>query len=169
MLELYDSFLSSSDFIKCRTIIQNGTWRFTGQSVDQTPNKFWYMDLMQYIWIREELFNYIQTKLNKRYELLRVYANGHTYGVNGDFHQDSSEDSDYTLLLYMNPWQQTDIDRIGGYTFFKESNNQILQCVEPLENRAVLFKATQFHKGCAPNRECYDLRVTIAFKLRLIL
>ena len=163
-MQVFDNFLSIADFEQCQNIIENGAWRFSGRSTDEGTT-FWYMDLMDNAWLSNHVFQVIQEKIGKRFQLLRVYANGQTYGLDGDYHQDSTEDNDYTFVIYTNSYTSNDVDKYGGYTIFKHSNHSI-QCVEPLKNRGLMFKSTIFHKGMAPNRKCCDLRTTIAFKMR---
>jgi hypothetical protein len=165
-MQIYDSILSVQDFEKCQQIIKDGQWRFTGKSTND-GTMFWFMDLIDNDWIAQHLFSVVQEKIGQRFELLRVYANGQTYGLNGDYHQDSSHDNEYTLILYVNSYTSADVDKIGGYTMFKLSNSSV-QCIEPIKNRGVLFNSTIFHKGMAPNRYCSDLRTTIAFKMRVL-
>jgi len=45
-------------------------------------------------------------------------------------------------------------------------NNHGAQAIEPIFNRAILFKSNMYHKGLAPSRFSTQLRITIAFKLR---
>ena len=40
--------------------------------------------------------------------------------------------------------------------------------IEPLKNRAVIFKSDILHRGVAPSRGIDDLRISLAFKLREI-
>lgn len=108
----------------------------------------------------DTIFERIRGITGKDFELRNVYANGQTFGYDGDFHTDGSEDSSWTFLLYAS--EVTD----GGLTLFRIPGTKLLSAVEPIRNSGVLFKASLVHRGMAPSRDCDALRVTIAYKLR---
>lgn len=165
-LTIHDNFLSHEDYSRCWSLIKDGSWRFSGTSNGTGPT-FWYMELIENPFMLD-LFEKITMSLGLqgKCRLRRLYANGQTYGLDGDFHQDSTDPNDYTFLLYVTNYASSDVDSIGGYTMFKFSNDHI-ECIEPIANRGVLFSSCIFHKGIAPNRSSYDLRTTIAFKFTI--
>lgn len=56
-------------------------------------------------------------------------------------------------------------DSIIGETYFKENN--IISSAKPTYNSGILFKSNIEHKGSSPKINFTDLRITIAFKLKL--
>ena len=154
----YESFLDPSDFKRAIDIIDNSKWVFKGFSSEDGIGKFWYMDL-----ISEPFFaNYIFNKIPKGpWKLERCYANGQTYGQDGDYHQDDITDNSWTFLLYIskNPvgyhWE--------GQLMFKDGTFE-----EYETNKAVLFKGNSWHRGMAPSRFVTDLRISVAWKLTAI-
>jgi SM-20-related protein len=93
----------------------------------------------------------------------RIYANAHTYGIDGRFHVDCKvADSEITALIYLNPiWEKS----WGGVTLFAPKKNE-LSAVLPAPGRLVLFDGSILHSATAPSRECHDLRVTLILKFR---
>ena len=162
-LELYDNVMTKDDFERCEKLIHDGGWKFTGHSNDDSVLKFWFMDLTSDSFFTEVFFEHIQAFTKRKFKLENVYANGQTYGLDGDFHKDADHDNAYTFLYYVSDVNSDNVDQVGGYTQFKI--NDEVTCVEPLINRGVLFKSNIVHRGLAPSRLSGMLRVTIAFKL----
>jgi Rps23 Pro-64 3,4-dihydroxylase Tpa1-like proline 4-hydroxylase len=144
----------------------NGTgWSFTGFSND-SASKFWYMNLDNDPFFTDLMMKKINSLLVPQFTLDRVYANGQTHGLSGDLHQDvvGGDGKYYTFLYYANPeWDPT----WGGYTVFYNRDSTVIHSQYPRPNSAVLFDSSIWHAGLEPTRHCKDLRVTIAWKLRL--
>tara|TARA_R110001606_G_scaffold34787_1_gene102141 strand:+ start:1582 stop:2121 length:540 start_codon:yes stop_codon:yes gene_type:complete len=131
-------------------------------------NAFWRMKLSDEKLFSERILKKIESKTNKRFTLLDVYANGQTNGQDGSWHVDDSQDGTYTFLLYMtyNPIiESTNYNTIGGYTGF--SINGLIINVEPFTNRGVLFRSNIIHRGLAPQKPNI-FRISIAYKLKEI-
>jgi hypothetical protein len=97
--------------------------------------------------------------------LLRCYINGHTYGVDGYFHQDSSREDEITTVLYMNEeW----FPNWAGETVFINTENKthLQKSVLPYPNRMVLFPSIIPHAARGVSRKCLSLRQTFMFKFR---
>jgi len=157
----YPNFLTVGDFGKVKNIIQEGHWELKGKSLDNGL-KFWFMDLIRNPYFSEYLVNKISSLTNFKLKLMRVYANGQTFGQNGSFHQDDERDDAVTAVLYMNEIDESVLDEWGGETRFK-FNGDIVAC-QPLTNSLIIFKSNIFHHGLAPSRFSPDMRVTIAWK-----
>ncbi len=142
-----------------------GNWEYGHGSTETSKNKFWYSELFFKDFFTDELFSSIQNLIGNNFEILRCYANGHTAFQGGEYHVDSSEDDEYTFLYYpMQEWRP----EWGGETIFQLPSGA-LQYVLPIPNGAVLFPGSWPHCGRAPVLEMpYGLRVTIAYKLKLI-
>lgn len=146
------------------TCCGNG-WRFGHASHAGLENQFWKMDLED-----DEAFEGIWELARTRCEALaggplrvvRVYANGHTYGLGGNVHQDSDRAGDFTLLYYPNPEWKQDWD---GETVYYDDAEEVALAVRVRPNRAVFFDSRIPHVGRAPSRACPALRVTVAWKL----
>lgn len=152
-------FLQDTDFEYVSEIGKKIKWEFSGNSVDGPP-KFWYSDLMSEKFFSEYLFNKIP---GGPWELKRVYANGQSFGQNGDFHQDDTDPNSFTFILYTNKIDMQIMDKWGGQTEFMINGNNYL--IYPDPNKGILFPSTILHRGLGPSRFVLDMRVTIAWKL----
>jgi 2OG-Fe(II) oxygenase superfamily len=162
---VYDDFFSDTDLNQIIEYVSRDRW-FYGHGTytpDQPEYKgstpFWGMYLEKHTFFTEYLLNIIQQKLNKKFSLYTVYANGHTFGTKGKFHQDWYTPEGKTLLLYLNDWN----DEWGGSTIFKV--NDTYSHVYPAKNRVVYFPGEIYHCADATNREFNGLRITLAWKL----
>jgi Rps23 Pro-64 3,4-dihydroxylase Tpa1-like proline 4-hydroxylase len=160
----FKNVLSVVDFNSISRIIESGTWTTKGKSEDSNSISFLYMDLSNKENLTINFLPIIEKLTGASFVIDRVYANGQYFGMDGSWHQDNLDDSAYTFLLYMNEIQ--DLDSWGGYTEFLNEDG-IIQSIPPETNSAIFFKSNKFHRGCAPSRFCTDLRVTIAWKLRI--
>jgi Rps23 Pro-64 3,4-dihydroxylase Tpa1-like proline 4-hydroxylase len=157
----YPNFLSVVDFGKVKSILQEGHWDLRGKSFDNGL-EFWFMDLSGNPYFSEYLNRKISETSNLKLKLMRVYANGQTFGQNGSFHQDSEDENAVTAVLYMNEIDESVLDEWGGETQFKFNDSIVSN--QPLANSLIVFKSNIFHRGLAPSRFCPDMRVTIAWK-----
>lgn len=140
-------------------------WEFGHCSNPNPKSLFWIMHFNDDKFFTEELFEVVKqhtsSYINSDFDLERVYANGQTFGQDGEFHIDSSSENDYSFLYY--PKNYWDISW-GGETVIKNPNGNV-HYLHPIENCAVLFPANWWHCGRGPTKECNILRVTISFKL----
>jgi 2OG-Fe(II) oxygenase superfamily len=159
----FRNFLSKEEWSTVQETIQRGLWSYQGRSnaMDAEACKFLYMDLTQNPFFSEFLFKKIP---HGPWELERVYANGQTTGLNGDFHKDSDSYDGWTFMIYASEINTAFLDKWGGQTEFETEHGRISQTPEP--NMGILFKSDIFHRGLAPSRYVNAMRVTIAWKLK---
>jgi Rps23 Pro-64 3,4-dihydroxylase Tpa1-like proline 4-hydroxylase len=167
-IKLYNDFLNLEQWqYAVQQTVQGRTWEFSGFSnTDKTEPKFWYMDLDNDSFFVDTMFSKICDVTGKKFALERVYANGQTHGLSGNLHQDQigGNGEYHTFLYYPGPfWNPT----WGGYTVFHNPVDDTIYSQYPTPNSAVLFNSEILHAGLEPTRHCTDLRVTIAFKMRL--
>jgi hypothetical protein len=106
-------------------------------------------------------WTYITTAHLPNHTLLRCYANGHTYGVEGYPHTDSIRPADKTLILYMNDgWQKN----WGGETLIYDGDD-IVRAEIPRMNKGLLFPGSMLHTSRGVTRVCPTLRVSVMFKV----
>lgn len=113
-----------------------------------------------------ELWKLLSADLLKGHEPLRIYANGHTYGVEGYVHTDSTDEQNYFTTIYYahSDWKP---DWAGETVFFSREIGDISKCVYPRPGRVILFRGATAHVARSPSRECPELRVCIVFKTHL--
>ena len=157
-ISIFDNFFTPRELKEYTDEMNNLTWVFGARSKSGEGYKFWSSKLESKSIIDTSLKR-IHKNINytKTFSLLRVHANGQTYGQDGNFHTDDHRSDCYTLLIYM-----SDTD---GYTQFK-IDDQVVN-IEPLKNRAILFKSNILHRGLAPSRDSSILRISIAFKMQI--
>jgi predicted 2-oxoglutarate/Fe(II)-dependent dioxygenase YbiX len=158
-IKSFPKFLQDTDFEYVSEVAKKFKWDFSGNSVDGPP-KFLYCDLMSEKFFSEYLFNKIP---GGPWELKRVYANGQSFGQNGDFHQDDTDPNSFTFILYANKIDMQFMDKWGGQTEFMMNEN--VNLIYPDPNKGILFPSTILHRGLGPSRFVLDMRVTIAWKL----
>jgi hypothetical protein len=166
-IQVVDNFLSNDDIIKVIEHSRNFKWKFGKRTLINKGYKFWVCVLYHDDLFKTYIFPKIEEYFKKKFTILKIYANGQTYGQDGEYHIDSPKDDDYTFLLYLGDITHRDVSFVDGYTLFKQGEK--VTCIEPICNRCVLFKSNIEHKGMAPSRKSNVLRTIIAFKLREII
>ena len=164
MVIRYNDVLTPNEYIKLTELIKGFKWIYGGTSTAKSDaSKFWYSELIDDSFFNGFFFNKIKEVTGKNFILKRAYANGQTWGQDGEWHKDSDEVNGYTLLYYCN--YSNDVSLIGE-TYFNVNGEQL--AVSPIPNSAVLFSHDLLHKGMAPKQKFNDIRVTIALKLEEI-
>jgi len=157
----YEEVLTKTRLVRCMSAINDGAWQFGGGSTPESKSKFWYMNLMHEPLFSKIIFEDIKKMLCCDFILDQCYANGQTYGQDGSFHYDGTSQvfkDEWTFLLYLT--------NVGGNTeILIDNEKETIMSIEPRINTAVLFPQNLMHRGLAPTRNCYDLRVTVAFKM----
>jgi SM-20-related protein len=98
---------------------------------------------------------------------LRVYANSHTYGVEGYLHVDNPDPLNYfTTVYYAHPvW---DKNWAGETIFYQPDTDEVIAAVYPRPGRVVTFHGNIPHVARAPSRDCPEVRVCIVFKTQRV-
>lgn len=142
-------------------------WYFGNESAtgDTGTITFWKMDLdgipaLDALW--QQVQAACESIAGHPLKIVRVYANGHTYGLGGRPHVDDPRDGTITLLYYPMPAWRPEWE---GETLWFDGSGNVLTGVLPAPNRAVLFDSRLLHAGRAPSRYCGGLRVSVAYKL----
>lgn len=159
----YESVFSESDLNRIWSdYLATPNWSYWHNSTSESDNFFWVMDLNDQHFFTNTLFSKIKSLVGVDFYLEKVYANGQTFGLDGDFHIDDPSDQSFTFLYYpMIHWNLT----WGGETTIIESETKI-HTIYPRPNTAVLFPSNWVHCGRGPSKLCKDLRITIAYKLK---
>lgn len=133
---------------------------------------FWVLQLGADNFFNDTLLKKIQTLTNKNFEILYVYANGQTYGQNGNFHIDEEEEGCYTFCLYISNYvlnKETQNVMYGDLQFkIPNLDERLTLCVSNTTNRGVFFPSNYVHRGTSFGRYIPGLRISIAWKLKEI-
>jgi hypothetical protein len=165
-----DHFLTEDELKTALEIIHNGTWKYGHTSTGKNlyEDEFWSMNLTDNDFFSKHLLKMIEKHFSKKFELQRVYANGHTFSQDGQFHQDSHMEEYYTFCLYLSKINDEYIEPAGGYLYFKVPNEKYKIGFEPIFNRGIFFPSLYFHKGSSFSRYVMDMRICVAWKLKMI-
>jgi len=110
------------------------------------------------------VWNKLKEKFLQGHQLVRCYANAHTYGVEGYPHVDSRRPGNFTTILYVNPgWKP----EWAGETVFFDESLDIAQAVMPKPGRVVIFDNRIMHAARGVTRVCPVIRVTLMFKTKM--
>ena len=182
LIQVIDNFFSDEIHQEIYNLMIRPKWSFTGGN-DLSP--FWHMDnLENEVYFNHFLFNLIQSKLDKKFNILRIYANGQTAGQNGTAHPDNKTDEyrrDVTFLYYPNlKWRYSwgghlvFLDEVqGSYMDVRKQyvlhditpSTKVSEIVTYVPNRAILFPSHIWHHSLEPNRSFNGLRISLAYKL----
>ena len=162
-VEEFDNVFDEEDVKTISKKIDEAEWKFGQSGIYNTHRVFWFHQLLQDPFFSTNLFDKVQFKIGAQCKLRRVFANGQTYGQDGDWHTDSLEENQYTFVYYANKeWKPY----WGGETSFQIDNKIV--SVPFKYNKGIFFPSNMSHCGKAPSRECFKLRVTIAFHFKII-
>lgn len=167
-IRVVDNFLSNDELQFTMDIINNEKWIYGAQSGQTLSNIKWFgCDLSENLFFKEYLLQKISKITKCNWECSRLYANGQTPLLDGEWHIDKDPPNDdyWTVLLYISDITTENIVRVNGHTEFKINNE--IKSIEPLKNRIVIFKSDIIHRGRAPSiPEIF--RISIAWKLKKI-
>jgi len=93
----------------------------------------------------------------------RAYVNCSIYGDSYYIHRDClAHERHVTALYYANLEWQPDW---GGETIYYNDNEDAEFAITPRPGRLVVARGALLHRGNVPNRNCYEERYTLAYKL----
>lgn len=162
-IQTFKDVLTDDELKICMKKIDANGWHYTGSS-GITARKFWFMDLGDDNFFSEVIFDKIKALVGRDLVAQRIYANGQTYGLDGDFHKDNC---DFTFLLYVSPIKKFNVNTICGHTQFHIKDQEGVLSIEPIQNTGVLFDGHTLHRGTAPSRDSNMLRITVAYKCKV--
>lgn len=168
-IEILDNFFEKEDIKKIKDYFENINWVCNclhRPNVNlNTDVPFWRHDLCRETFFSENLKNKIEKIINKKYDLIRVYAVGQHFGQDSNFHFDDERKDTYTLCLYID---HNVVRDSNGYFFLKIPNEKYILYIEPISNRGVFFPSNYRHMGTGYNITNKSFRICIAWKLKEI-
>ncbi len=163
IIKEFDNVFDEEDVKVILKKINSCSWFFGHSGIPDTYRIFWFTELKNDSFFSSHLFEKLKFKIGAQCELRRVFANGQTYGQDGDWHHDSPEKNQYTFVYYVNENWKSDW---GGETSF--IIDERVTSIFPKHNKGIFFPSNLIHCGKAPSRECHKLRVTIAFHFKVV-
>lgn len=164
-IKTFYNLLNKQDYDSIQNDMLQSGWKFGHGSYAPGDRRrkypFWIRELKDDPYYSEYLLNIIKESTQQDYELYDVYANGHTFGTQGDFHVDWYDDSERTFLFYANEgWTP----EYNGKTVFNIGKGDYYYHL-PVGNSAIMFNGMIPHMSEGVSRSFTGLRVTIAWKL----
>lgn len=182
----HDGIVVSEDFVEPRlqqqisALVRSPIWQY-GWKSNRTKDRFCYWhshfagseegrssceDELQQEPLLAPIFKLWKTLENvvlRGHEPLRVYANAHTYGVEGSVHIDHDDKENYFSTVY---YAHTAWDRnwAGDTVFYAEDGENIIRSIYPKPGRAITFPGCIPHCARAPSRDCAELRISVVIK-----
>lgn len=178
MMKVLDNFFTEEILNKLLTDYNNSPMRYGWLSHEQNdPHGHWFLDFGKTNSknlsdvsnnIPEFLLhvkNYITDKIDilDNTVLIRCYIGGHTFGVDGYYHTDSTRSDEITFVFYLveGKWEFD----WGGETSFITPNEEVFSVI-PKKNRVVIFQSNIQHCARGVSRKYNGLRKTLMFKFR---
>lgn len=171
MIQIYDNFLDKNTFEQLKQELKNcnGKYRWGhsshGDSNISNIHPWFALHLNESFFFTNTMLEIIKDKTQKNLGLYNVYMNISNYGCTQKFHTDSEKKNDMTLVLFPHECFIENADEMEGYFYYKSYSE--IKCIEPLQNRAILFDSNILHKGSNFSRHINILRESIAWKLYL--
>lgn len=98
--------------------------------------------------VYHSLFKALEDQILGKTYLLTAQLNLQMIGMDCDIHRDSDNDEDYTCLIMANPKWGPDY---GGELEFYDNERNLIQTIDYVPGRVVVFQSKTHHKGRFPN------------------
>jgi Rps23 Pro-64 3,4-dihydroxylase Tpa1-like proline 4-hydroxylase len=159
-IKVYRDFLTSFEQDKIENKILEPNWSCNHQSANN-GNLFWQMSNLE----KDEFFSVhmikkIEEVTGDKFDVERIYFNGHNACSHGSLHTDSQREDGRTFLIYCNKIWHPEYD--GGTTFVHKEE---FITFFPYPRSAIYFQNNIKHFANSIGKEFLGVRVTLAFKL----
>jgi len=164
-LVVMDDVFRTDDIDVLYQFLQRLPYRLDDVDTDQTAySRHWKAELPTALIASNGIFRQCVSLTHElmkpgAYEPERVHSNLHLYGDMQFPHVDLA--GGVTALYYANPeWDEKWL----GETIFYNEDRDPQYAVAPRPGRLVVFDGDIVHRGGVPSRECYQPRISVAFK-----
>jgi len=104
----------------------------------------------------------VKDKVFAGHKLVRCYANGLAYGMDGTVHSDATEPGNYTAVYY--PHERWSPNWGGETMFYNRGEDRIIACFFPRPNSIAVFDGRMPHRANGVTRSYPGMRITLMFK-----
>jgi hypothetical protein len=181
LINVIDKFFNEEIFEKICEIIKDLNWECGCSTRDNQDRysaySYWSHCLTNNDFFSITLKNEIEKKFNRMFKVIRINALCQTFGHDATYHTDHSSKNkllfndgqdfnsfEVTFCLYLNFFNDENIETTDGNIYFKVPNEKYILCSEPINNRGVLFPAYVIHKPISYNRSNKERRICITWK-----
>jgi len=165
-----DTFLTESEREIVDNEFENPSWELKGGELalrsHGIPIKSFLYKELQGTKIEDLFKSKVEGILNTKIKTSRIYGNGQAHGQCGFLHYDDNDANSLSgsLVYYVHKqWPPF----FGGHLIFTE-NDTVVKSVFPYPNSAVLFNSAMQHCPLEPTIYCLDMRISIAYKFKVI-
>jgi len=123
-------------------------------------------ELREYPLIHDMWMSLKQHAFFKDRTLVRCYANGMSYGMDGTVHTDATRPGSFTLVYY--PHDRWSPNWGGETMFYTADETGLVAVLYPEPNSAVLFDGRIPHRANGVTRSYSGVRITLMFKIEVI-
>ena len=138
---------------------------FAGRRLRREEPKPCEEELKDYPLIHDTWLVIKQTPFFKDRTLVRCYANGMSYGMEGTVHTDASHPGCFTLVYY--PHDRWSPNWGGETMFYTAAEDGLVAAIYPEPNSAVLFDGRIPHRANGVTRIYSGVRITLMFKIEV--
>jgi len=162
-----ENFLTENEFNIVEKQFEEYNWFLLGGELE-LRNKgipirsFWYKEL-EGSEIESLFKTKIESLLNVKIKTERFYGNGQSHGQCGFVHEDNNEYGGSLVFYLHKNW----LPYHGGHLVFCDGPN-VTKSIFPKTNSAVMFNSQMSHVALEPTTYCLDMRVSIAYKFKVI-
>ncbi|WP_457328706.1 DUF6817 domain-containing protein [Rhizobacter sp. P5_C2] len=114
--------------------------------------------------VLKRLWDLLQRTVLPGHQLVRFYANAHTYGVEGYPHIDTRFNGNYSTIIYLNPTWSLEW---AGETIVANEMDDVAYAVLPKPGRVLAFDGRLTHSARSVSRRCSALRVCLVIKTKV--
>ena len=104
----------------------------------------------------------VRDKIFAGHKLVRCYANGMAYGMDGTVHSDALSAGNYTAVYY--PHERWSPNWGGETIFYNQQETRIVACIFPRPNSVAVFDGRIPHRANGVTRSYTGTRITMMFK-----
>ena len=104
----------------------------------------------------------VRDKVFAGHTLVRCYANGMAYGMDGTVHTDAIGTGNFTAVYY--PHERWSPNWGGETMFYNSQENRVVSCFYPRPNSMVVFDGRIPHRANGVTRSYAGMRITLMFK-----
>jgi SM-20-related protein len=171
---MIDSFADSATQERISHYLDQPLWAFGWGSRKSDPYRFWNAILSDEVDgkvvckdVVRDIWEAIKKLIAPNAELVKVYANAHTYGCEGyphtDYYDTNEKYCEYWTAVYY-PHERWEKDWAGELVLLSPQSDIVDLAYLPMPNRIVIFSAATLHVARSPSRSCPELRKSVIFK-----
>jgi hypothetical protein len=168
----WDNFLTESEYPAVEQEFDKHKWTFSaGENKEQYPEvrTFWHKELIDSKLIESIFREKTEQLLKVKVETDRLYGNGQATGQSAFIHVDVPEDNEGewgSIVYYLHrAWKP----QYGGHLIFVDPKwETVTNSFFPKSNSAILFNSKMNHCALEPTVYCQDMRISIAYKFKVI-